>query len=136
MNKNQLHSVQFSFTKEERLCSRKLIQEVFDSGKSFSSNGFRISWKQHTSIPFPAQVLLTVPKKLVKKAVHRNRIKRIMREVYRKHKHQLYEQLSNENKKIVFSIAYMGKEEPVYAEFETKIILTLQRLFKEIEKNN
>lgn len=128
--------MQFSFTKEERLCSRKLIQEVYDTGKSFNSNGFRINWKHQASIPFPAQVLLTVPKKLVKKAVHRNRIKRIMREVYRKHKHQLYEQLNNGNKKIVFSIAYMGKEEPVYAEFETKIILTLQRLFKEIEKNN
>lgn len=128
--------MQFSFTKEERLCSRKLIQEVYDTGKSFHSNGFRINWKQQASIPFPAQVLLTVPKKLVKKAVHRNRIKRIMREVYRKHKHQLYEQLTTGNKKIVFSMAYIGKEEPVYTEFETKIILTLQRLFKEIEKNN
>ncbi len=84
---------------------------------------------------FPAQVLISVSKRNFKRAVDRNRIKRMIREAYRKNKFDTYTYLNSKNKKIVFSLTYLEKQELAYAEIENKIIVTLQRLQAELEKN-
>jgi ribonuclease P protein component len=79
----------FNFHKSERLSKKKSIQELFDKGSSFTFYPFRIHY-----IPIKAEeilynrVLFTVAKKNFRKAVDRNRIKRLMREAYRLTKHE------------------------------------------------
>ena len=127
----------FTFKKEERLSSRKVIGELFKSGKALNSGIYRVVWLpldvQNT---FPAQVVISVPKRSFKKAVDRNRIKRLIKEAYRKHKSALYDTLNGKQKKIAFIIAYTAKEELSYAEIESKLIITLQRLQTVLEKDN
>ena len=129
--------MKLTFKKEERLSSRKLIAALYETGNPFNSKCFRVFWKfQPLSEKFPAQVLISVPKRNFKHAVDRNRIKRLIREAYRKCKNNFYEVLNTKNKNIVFALSYSAKEELPYAEIETKIIITLQRLQLELEKDS
>lgn len=102
-------------------------------GKSFASSPFRVVWLQ-TGFPgkYPASVLFSVSKKKIKTAVSRNRIKRRMREAYRKNKHILYEPMLPAGKKIALAFIYTSSAESLYTDIERKIILSLQRLAEEI----
>ncbi len=125
-----------TFKKEERLCNKKLIDELFHSGSSFLCYPFKASW-QLTQGPqqFPVQVLLSVSKKRFKRAVDRNLIKRRMREAYRLYKQQhLYILLNGANKKILLSLGYIGKEIVPYEVTEKKMVKLLMQLYKEIIK--
>jgi len=121
-----------TFGKDERLSSRKLIAELFASGKSFSEFPLRIVWKEiAVPSPFPAQVVISVPKRKMKKAVDRNRVKRLVRQIYRNEKQPLYDHLQSEGRQVAFMILYSSNEHPVFKELESKIIVSLSRLIKE-----
>jgi len=111
--------------KQERLKSKKLIEKLYAEGNSVKSFPLRMVYLQtaHTS-DFPTQVGVSVPKRLFKLAVHRNRIKRLMRECYRLQKEIVYDNL---DKPYVFMISYMGREELSYEEVHYKMqkLLTL-----------
>ncbi len=126
----------YTFTKEERLCNKKLIDQLFHNGSSFLCYPFKVSWLI-TNDPqlFPAQVLFSVSKKRYKNAVDRNLVKRRIREAYRLHKQQyLYSLLSDTEKSIVFSIGYIGKEIAPYDFIEKKILKLLNQLIEQIAK--
>ena len=126
----------YTFTKEERLCNKKLIDQLYHNGSSFLCYPFKVSWLINLDTqPFPAQVLFSVSKKRYKKAVDRNLIKRRIREAYRLHKQQyLYSLLSGADKRIVFSIGFIGKEIAPYDFIEKKIIKLLNQLSEEAVK--
>jgi ribonuclease P protein component len=77
-----------------------------------------------------ARVLVSVSKKKFKKAVDRNRIKRIVREAFRKNKAVLYDYLQENNKSLWLGLIYSGETILSYQETERKLILILQRLTK------
>ena len=84
-----------SFTKKERLCSKKLIEDLIHTKLSVTSYPYRILYKTSTvTNEYPARIAISVAKKRFKKAVDRNRIKRITREAYRLNKQEyLYSKL-------------------------------------------
>lgn len=77
-------------TKEERLCSKTLIDKLFKGGNSKSVVAFplRVVYlaMEETDSKANTQILISVPKKCFKRAVKRNRVKRQVREAYRHHK--------------------------------------------------
>jgi ribonuclease P protein component len=85
----------FTFKRGERLKSRKVIEQMFKRGQSFAQYPLRIVWvdMEERRSDFPAQFALSVSKKKFKRAVDRNRIRRLVREAYRLNKHVLYEGL-------------------------------------------
>src|SRR5262245_46670309 len=96
-----------SFRKEERLCSRKVIEKVMTDGKGIVNMPFRLRWvKTELKTKYPAQVAMSVPKKTFKRAVDRNRIKRLMREAYRKNKSGFYELLRKQNEQCALMLIY------------------------------
>jgi ribonuclease P protein component len=126
----------YTFTKEERLCNKKLIDQLYHNGSSFLCYPFKVSWLYVTDPQlFPAQVLFSVAKKRYKSAVERNLVKRRMREAYRLHKQQhLYSPCTEQDKRIVFSIGYIGKEIAPYEFIEKKMLKLLSQLTGEIAK--
>jgi ribonuclease P protein component len=119
-----------TFKKEERLCNKKLIDELFHSGSSFLCYPFKASWLIiNEPQQVPAQILFSVAKKRFKRAVDRNVLKRRMREAYRLNKQQqLYDLLDIADKKIVLSIGYIGKEIAPYEVIEKKMLKLLAQL--------
>ncbi|TSD67220.1 ribonuclease P protein component [Inquilinus sp. KBS0705] len=126
----------YTFTKEERLCNKKLIDGLFHNGSSFLCYPFKVSWMPaddgQTS---PVQVVISVSKKRFKRAVDRNLVKRRIREAYRLNKQTLlYDALVNAEAKIVLSLAYIGKEIAGYDLIEKKMLKLLTQLGGQVVK--
>jgi len=118
-----------TFSKEERLCSKKIIDQLFDIGTSFAIPPIRAIWMESTLYTaLPVQVVMVVPKKNIPKASQRNTIKRRMRESYRKNKEILYTPLIKDGKQRALALVYTANQVGSYKEIEEKIILTLHRL--------
>ena len=74
----------FTFKKEERVTGTKRIEALFAEGKSFISYPLRVVYLVHEHCELTGcSILVSVPKKRIKKAAHRNRIKRQIRESFR-----------------------------------------------------
>ncbi len=131
-----MSNTMYTFTKEERLCNKKLIDGLFHSGSSFLCYPFKASWMiAGAEQQFPVQILFSVSKKRFKHAVDRNLIKRRMREAYRLNKQRyLYDTLNSQGKKIVLSLGYIGKEIAPYDFTEKKMLKLLAQLSAEIAK--
>lgn len=74
------------------------------------------------------QAGVTVSSRNFKKAVDRNRVKRLLREAYRLHKLQLKNELEQANKKMILFIIYTHKELPSFEEINKKMQVLLQKL--------
>ena len=87
--------IDFSFGREERLKSFALIRDLFGSGRVLNHYPMRIIWLPVATSDntFPVQLAISVPRKKFPKAVHRNRIKRQIKEAYRRNKHRRYREL-------------------------------------------
>ncbi len=118
-----------TFTKEERLCSKRDIDSLFHSGSSFVVYPFRVVYSVISSEAMDAKVILSVSKKRFRRAHDRNRIKRLMREVYRLHKAEvLYSDLIDRSLSIHYAIQYIAKEELSFNYLEERMIKVLKHL--------
>ena len=82
-----------NLTKQERVCSKLLIDRLFNGGKSHSMSAYplRVVYMYIPSDDISndepnTQILVSVPKKCFKRAVKRNRVKRQVREAYRRNR--------------------------------------------------
>jgi ribonuclease P protein component len=117
-----MNTIRETFDKSERLCSRKTIETLFESGNIFYSPLFKVVWTNcPNSIPGPAQVAFSVSKRGFRLAVTRNLIKRRLREAYRKNKRILYDHLISQNIQIVFIVIMRGNSVPDYSTIEKSI---------------
>jgi len=121
------------FEKKERLSKKRYINNLFKEGNSFNEYPFRIIWKMIDKCSEqPIQTIMLVSKKYVPKAYLRNKIKRWMRESYRKNKKELYEKTKQENKAIHVAFIYQKQEIKQFPIIEEKIKLVLLRLTQKL----
>jgi len=124
-------AIKQTFKKEERLSGKKSIAALFGEGSGFFVYPFKVVFLTvPDECPVPVQLLISVSKRNFKKAVDRNKIKRLIREAYRKNKHILCDDLSVHSKSLFLGFIYNAKTIMEYKEIERKIILILQRLIK------
>lgn len=117
--------MKLTLEKKERLKSRKLIERLFDEGKTIRKFPIKLIYLKMDTLPTKStQASFSVPKRNFKKAVDRNRIKRLLREAYRLEKKTLIE---TSDLSCVFMITYVGKTEPIFFDVQDKIreVLTL-----------
>ncbi|MCV9388853.1 ribonuclease P protein component [Reichenbachiella ulvae] len=121
----------FGFSKAERLNSKKEIDALFQKGASFYFYPFLIKYSPSENSEAQChQALISVSKRNFKRAVDRNRVKRLVRESYRLNKAIL------DDTGQYYSIAYIytAKEIHKFAFVQKKLIGALKRLLAQIEK--
>lgn len=122
----------FGLSKEERLHFNSDIDTLFKQGTWFSQDEFSIIFRViDGNMP---SAMFAVPKKFQHKAWQRVKSRRVMRELYRKNKHILYDVAKKSDKTIHFAIICRNTEALEYHQTESKIILTLQRLSDKLSK--
>lgn len=120
----------YTLGKQERLKSRKQIEFLFKEGKSFSVSPLRVYYSIH-ALPVAHCSLLfgvAVGTRNFKKAVDRNRIKRLIREAWRLQKNELQQKLKQHNKQLHVFLIFTGKEVPDYKLIAEKTGAALQKL--------
>ena len=105
-----------TFSKKERIVSKKLMETLFEKGDS-----------QAVTV----QVLISVPKKRFKHAVDRNRVKRQVRESFRRHKETIYEHITADRQLLVAFI-WLSDRHYVSAEVERRVSKLLQKIAQQL----
>jgi ribonuclease P protein component len=130
---------QFTLGKNERLKSRKQIEQLFNEGKSFYLSPFRIYYLVTPLITISVSTLqfgTGVSVKNFKRAVDRNRVKRLIREAYRLQKQRLQEAVMQERFQLNIFFIYTSKELPAFNVVKEKVNLILNKLTKLVNENN
>ena len=129
----------FTLGKNERLKSRKQIEQLFTDGKNFPLSPFRIYYRlmpiitdSQSNLQFGAGV----SGKNFKRAVDRNRIKRLTREAYRVQKIQLQEILKQKGVQLNLFFIYTDKELPVFSMVKEKVNVILNKMIKIVNESN
>ena len=109
------------------------MDEVFENGKSISKGCLRIIYLcKNESLESSNQVLISVAKKRFKKAVDRNRIKRLIREAYRLNKTELKDLSTQKQQQINLAILYQCNEMLNYQAIEADLQNCLVKLIYKI----
>jgi len=120
----------FSFSKSEKLKSKKLIEKLFVEGKNVTNFPIKLIYVSNgTEKDVPIMAGVTVSKRKFKKAVDRNRIKRLLREAYRLNKHVIFNNIEGN---YALLILYLGNEMPSYERIEKSMVDALTKLQKRI----
>ena len=115
----------YRLPKSERLHADKLIKELFNEGSSFFLYPFKVLFfVKGVDENGTAQVLFSVSKKKIKKAVGRNLVRRRIKESYRLNKSLL----KLEGKQVSIGLIYVSSDLMEFADIQSKIIAVLKKL--------
>lgn len=123
---------QFSFNKKERLKSRKQLDRIFTKGESIAAFPVKIFYELNEDQDNIIKTGVGVSRKNFKKAVDRNRIKRLLRESYRTEKAELLNYLQQNKKQIALFFLYVDKTEPDYLFLKQTIQKAIKKLISEM----
>lgn len=123
-----------TFGKAYKLCSQKAIAAIFEQKKSVKQFPFVM---HYALMDLPTtktfQVVISAPKRNFRKAHDRNRIKRLMKEVFRKNKLILEEKLTTNQLQMALFLIYTHKEEMDYSLLLRKMESLILKLTNEIK---
>ena len=125
-----------TFGKKEKLCSQIAIDSLFSQSESFISYPLRVVYiiKDESDIQNQlAKIMVSVSKKKFKRAVKRNRIKRLIREAYRLNKASLAMHLQNKGKGMNIAFLYLNNELPKYEDIEKAMLKAIKIILQKME---
>jgi len=119
----------YLFTKTEKLRSKKLIDLLFKEGKTIRKKSVKCLYLfPAEKIDSQLQILISVPKRLFKRATDRNLIKRRIREAYRLNKNSLVQMCREENKQLILAFLYQNTAVAEYKVIE----IDIKKIFAEL----
>lgn len=131
-------AVRHTFSKKERLCGDKCIEQLFQhpQRKSLSAFPLRLVYAiqpREQAEEVSARLLISVPKRQLRHAVDRNRVKRQVREAYRKHKHMLQSVMQQHpTTQLHLALLWQSREQFPSRQVEERVKNILQRLVEQL----
>jgi ribonuclease P protein component len=124
-----------TFPKAEKLCGEIRIDQLYKEGKAFMAFPMRVVYAFSTEKSDTVhRLVISVPKKRFKKAVDRNRIKRLIKECYRLQKHELIITLENSGLKLRTGINIITDKMPEYPEIYSKMTFIISKLTESVQQ--
>lgn len=120
----------YTFPKKEHLCGDKNIENLHQNGKSFLVYPLRVVYLTVENEEVPVRVVVSVSKKKFKRAVKRNRIKRLMRESYRLNKTEFVSYAKENQLKVHVAFQYIANELVTFDTVNEKMQIVLKRLIQ------
>lgn len=122
-----------TLSKSERLDKKKVIDKMFSGGaRSFSVFPLRVVYLPAEELEAPVAILVSVSKRRFKRAVKRNRVKRQIREAYRKNKHVLLKALDGKERRLAVAFIYLSDRLTHSAEIEERMKIALARIAEQV----
>ena len=126
----------FTLTKAERICTKKQFEVLLNSKHTYVSYPLRAIFNYHEEREdnkYNACIAVSVGKKRFKRAVKRNRVKRLVRESYRLHKPEFYKNIKGCHADILF--VFIGKDIPDYAVIDHSMNILIDKICNKITRN-
>ena len=125
--------MKFTFKKKDKLKSRKLIEKLFDEGKSVTVFPLRMLYLKTTHEDGSViKTGVSVSKRNFKKAVDRNRVKRLLRETYRLNKPEYFNNITTP---YALMILYIGNDTNDFISVNENLKLLLSAFLDKISKD-
>ena len=121
----------FTLSKEERICSKKLINELFTgNGRSMTAFPLRVVFMKRTIVDEQprAAMLVSVPERYFKHAVDRNRVKRQVRDAFRRNKSIITQNLTDDHDAVAMAFVWLTDEKFPSSEVENRMVRLLTRI--------
>lgn len=124
----------YTFGKEERLCSRSLMDKLYADGHRLLAFPFSVQWLAVEGTQ-PCQIMIVAPKRRFRHAVDRNHVRRLTRECWRLRKPDFYTFLQEHNLCIVLSLVYVHNEIMPHDQLGHKMDKLIELLKQDILKS-
>ena len=125
-----------TFNKSERLCGELRVAQLFQHGRTVMAYPIRACWTVTAVPPEGAarvQVLMSVPKKKLRRANRRNRVKRLLRESYRLQKHELLAEAARRDLFLQIAFVWIPEEVLPYAAVSVKVKKVLDKILLSLQ---
>jgi len=129
-------TIRHTFPRGEKLKSRTALEALYEQGIPSSAYPVRmLALKVTYDAAFPVKIAVSAPKRKLKAAPDRNRMKRLIREVWRLHKHTLVQHCRS--REVSYHLLFISQcNTPAsYALVKEKITLLLKRLTEDDQKS-
>ncbi len=118
----------FKFSKKERICKQNDFQYAFSKGEMIKHFPFRCIYIIRPSDKLQIKIGISVPKKTIKLAIERNRIKRLIREAYRVNKHLLHDYFQQQSIELLIIFVYIYKNKYSFNEMNKQVNALLNKI--------
>jgi ribonuclease P protein component len=127
----------YSLNIQERLKSQIHIKDLFTTSSSFGKRPLRFLWnvKEVAKDASICKIVVAVPKRNIKNAVDRNRIRRMIKESYRVNKTDILSFFNERNMECHLGILFVGKSMVTFENINEAMCNLLEKLPKEYEKH-
>ncbi len=126
VSSSELHTTDHSLPRFKILRGRRNFERLFEKSTVLNSDSLQFRYRIYNDPAEGCYVGFVAPKKKIKSAVKRNKVKRLMRESYRKNQH-LLQDLFSQNRYGIHGVFMAGNDQLTLESANTQVVDLLHK---------